>query len=86
MTERLKEAVDNATQLPPEQQDQIAEQIEAAIENAVWDAQLRDPRYQPIIVEMAARVLQEEPRPMPTLRDFGLIGTHREYEKIIKGL
>lgn len=72
MTERLKEAIQNATQLPPEQQDQVAEQIEEAIENAIWDAQLRNPRNQSIIAEMAARALQEPPRPMPTPRDFGL--------------
>jgi hypothetical protein len=72
ITDRLKEAINNATQLPPEQQDQIAAQIEEAIENAIWDAQLRDPQYQPIIAEMAKRALQEAPRPVPTPHDFGL--------------
>jgi hypothetical protein len=43
LTERLKAAIESASRLPPEGQDKVAAQFEAAIANALWDADLDDP-------------------------------------------
>lgn len=43
LSERLQAAIQSASQLPPEAQDKVAAQLESAITNALWDADLNDP-------------------------------------------
>ncbi|MFI5273041.1 MAG: hypothetical protein ACHQ4H_08430 [Ktedonobacterales bacterium] len=45
LVKRLREIEQSAQQLSPEMQNQLAEHIAAALENALWDAQSRDPRH-----------------------------------------
>jgi hypothetical protein len=65
LNERLKAALDSASALPPEVQDKVAAQIESALRNARWDAQLNDPQYDDVIRELIAAAEQEEPLPFP---------------------
>ena len=65
ISERLKAALDSASQLPPELQDKVAAQIESAVRNALWDAQLNDPQYDDVIRELIAAAEREEPLPFP---------------------
>lgn len=65
ITERLQAAVDNAVQLPPEAQDKVAAQLESAVRNALWDAQLNDPQYDYVLEELIARADEQESLPFP---------------------
>ena len=83
LTERLKaalDAVDVVAQLPPDAQNKLAEQIESAVRNALWDAQLDDPQYDDVIAQMIAEAKQDKRLPFPTPADMG----NSECEKIIK--
>lgn len=71
LTERLKAVADNAAQLPPEAQDRLAEQIASVLENALWDAQLRDPRHLEVLRGLAGEARRGPKLPMPTPRDTG---------------
>lgn len=75
LTERLRAVVDNmaqnAVELPPEVQDRLAEQVEAALENALWDAQLRDPEHLAMLRALADEAMQEPGLPLPTPKDMG---------------
>jgi hypothetical protein len=71
LTERLKAVADSAEQLSPEAQDQLAEQIASALENALWDAQLRDPRHLEVLRGLAEEARSGPKLPMPTPRDTG---------------
>ena len=46
LLERVQEALERAASLPPEQQERVAADILSVIDNALWDAQLRDPANQ----------------------------------------
>ncbi len=65
LNERLKAALESASQLPPEVQEKVAAQIESAVRNALWDAQLNDPQYDDVIRELIAAAEREEPLPFP---------------------
>ncbi len=45
LSERLKELAASAEQLPAGVQDHLAERLAVELDNAVWDAQLRDPAW-----------------------------------------
>lgn len=69
--ERLQAAVESAAQLSPAEQEKIAEQLESAVRNALWDAQLNDPQYDHIIDELIAHAENERTLPFPTPHDMG---------------
>ncbi|HLJ82115.1 MAG TPA: hypothetical protein VKT52_11545 [Ktedonobacterales bacterium] len=71
LTERLKEITANASQLSPEAQDKLAEEIANALENALWDAQLRDPQHLEVLRELAEEARQGPKLPMPMPHDTG---------------
>ena len=60
LTERLKAAIESATQLPPDAQEKIAAQLESAIANALWDADLDDPVNDEWLAEWIAEARQDE--------------------------
>ena len=65
VTERLQAAIEQAAQLTPEAQDKIAAQLESAVRNALWDAQLNDPQYDHVLEELIAEAEAQEPLPFP---------------------
>ena len=67
LNERLKAALESASQLPAEVQEKVAAQIESAVRNALWDAQLHDPQYDDVISELIAAAEREEPLPQQLL-------------------
>ena len=71
LNERLKAALDSAAQLPPEVQDKVAAQIESAVRNALWDAQLNDPQYDDVIRELIEEAKRGPQLPFPTPADMG---------------
>ena len=71
LTERLTAALESAEQLPPEAQDKLVEEIESAIDNAIWDAQLNDPQYDHVIETLIAEAKRQPRLPLPTPRDMG---------------
>ena len=71
LNERLKAALDSAAQLPPEVQDKVAAQIESAVRNALWDAQLSDPHYDDVISELIEEAKRGPQLPFPTPADMG---------------
>lgn len=65
LTERLKAAMNSAAQLSPAAQDKavqdkVAAQLESAIANALWDADLNDPQNDAWLREWNARARQDE--------------------------
>ncbi len=60
LTERLKTAMNSAAQLSPEAQDKVAAQLESAIANALWDADLNDPQNDAWLREWIAQARQDE--------------------------
>jgi hypothetical protein len=71
LSERLQAVAELAGDLPPEAQDQLAEQIATALENALWDAQLRDPAHLDVLRALADEARSGPKLPMPTPRDTG---------------
>ena len=71
LTERLKAALESAEQLPPEAQDKLAEEIECAIDDAIWKALLADPRSGPMLDQMIEEAKQGPLLPFPTPADMG---------------
>lgn len=66
LLERVQEALERAASLPPEQQERIAADILSVIDNALWDAQLRDPAHQAAHEALVAEALAEgEFQPFP---------------------
>lgn len=55
ITERLQAAIESAAQLPAEAQDKVASQLESAVRNALWDAELNDPQFDQVLDELIAR-------------------------------
>ena len=75
LTERLKAAMDSAAQLSPEEKDKVAAQLESAIVNALWDADLNDPQNDAWLREWIAQARQDE------TVDFPQPHTRRSAEK-----
>jgi len=71
LAERLKALSDCAEQLPPELQEKLAAQIESIIDNAIWDAQLRDLANLEVLRELAEEARRGPKLPMPTPHDTG---------------
>ena len=77
LTERLRAAIDNAAQLAPEAQEKVAAQLESAIANARWDADLNDPQNDAWLSEWIAEARGDQtvdfpqPRALPTTEDDG---------------
>ena len=74
MTDRLRAAVQSASDIPPVAQDQLAVQIEAwldALDDALWDQQYADPRSQAVFAELAAQAQEGPFLPFPTPADMG---------------
>ena len=71
LTEKLQSVVNNMAQLPPEQQEKLAEQIADILDEALWDAQFADPRSEAFFDELVAEAEQRPLRPFPTPADMG---------------
>jgi hypothetical protein len=71
LTERLKAALESAEQLPPETQDKLAEEIESAIDDAIWKVLLADPRSGPVLDQMIEEAKRGPLLPLPTPADMG---------------
>lgn len=67
----LKAALESAEQVPPEAQDKLAEEIESAIDNAIWDAQLNDPQYDHVLDQMIEEAKRGPLLPLPAPADMG---------------
>jgi len=71
LMERVQEALERAASLPPEQQERIAADILSVIDNALWDAPLRDPANQAAHDALIAEALAEDDfRPFPTAEEL----------------
>jgi len=70
MTERLKAFVDGASQLPPDAQDKLVAQIESALDNARWDAQMRSEHDLVVLRALADEARREPKLPFPTLEEM----------------
>jgi hypothetical protein len=66
LSARLKAAIDSATQLPPDAQEKVAAQLESAIGNALWDADLNDSENDEWLGERIAEALQDDTVSLPT--------------------
>jgi uncharacterized protein (DUF2267 family) len=86
ITERLKAAMSSAAQLPPDAQDKLAAQLESAIANALWDADLNDPQNDRWLREWIAEVQQDEtvdfPTPSPLPNADQATGTRKAKESV----
>ena len=72
LSERIRTAVERAAQLPTDLQEKLAAEIETAVDNALWDAKLRDPRNRAMHQAMIAEALADPGLPMPTACDLGI--------------
>ena len=71
LIERLQTVVDHLAQLPAEQQERLAEEIEDILDEALWDAQFADPRSEAFFDTLVAEAQQRLLRPFPTPADMG---------------
>ena len=71
LIERLQTAVDHLSQLAPEQQEKLAEQIEDILDEALWDAQFADPRAEDFFDKLVEDAQRGPLRPLPTPADLG---------------
>ncbi len=71
LIERLQTAVEHLSQLAPEQQERLAEQIEDILDEALWDAQFADPRAEDFFDKLVADAQGGPLRPLPTPADMG---------------
>ncbi len=72
LSERIRTAVERAAQLPAELQEKLAAEIESAVDNALWDAELRNPRNRGMHQAMIAEALADPALPVPTAQDLGI--------------
>ncbi len=69
MIDLLKQAVEQAAQLPEDEQRHIAEMILAEIDpDKRWEELLHDPRSEAILEELVTRARQQKPLPFPQPR------------------
>lgn len=69
MIDLLKQAVEQAAQLPEDEQRHIAEMILAEIDpDKHWEELFNDPRSEAVLEELAARAKQQKPLPFPQPR------------------
>ena len=60
MTETLKKVVDQVEQLPPEEQDAIAEVIERELADRKWDVLFASPASERFLDRLASEARREE--------------------------
>jgi hypothetical protein len=73
LLERVQEALERAATLPPDEQERVAADILSVIDNALWDAQLRDPANQEAHEALIAQALAEDDlQPFPTAEELGI--------------
>ncbi|MGH2514223.1 MAG: hypothetical protein ACRDHP_01070 [Ktedonobacterales bacterium] len=65
LTDHMKAVMASIEQLPFSAQDQIAEQIALAIDNAVWDEQMRNPERLDVLRAMADEAINDPVLPFP---------------------
>lgn len=69
MIDLLKQAVEQAAQLPEDEQRHIAEIILAEIDpDKRWEELLNDPRSEAVLEELVTRARQQKPLPFPKPR------------------
>ncbi|MGH2484449.1 MAG: hypothetical protein ACRDHE_00405 [Ktedonobacterales bacterium] len=77
LIDRLQAVVDTWSQLSPQQQEQLANDIEDALDEALWTAQFADPRSDVFFDELVAEATAGPLRPLPTPADMGDEGPER---------
>jgi hypothetical protein len=71
--ERVQEALERAASLPPEQQARVAADILSVIDNALWDAQLRNPANEAAHEGLIAEALAKGHfQPFPSAEELGV--------------
>lgn len=71
ITEHLKALMDRIEQLPPDAQNELAEEIEDILDEAEWRALLSDPRSGPVLDDLIAQAKRSPRRVWPTAADMG---------------
>ncbi len=71
LIERLQSVVDHLAQLTVEQQEQLAQQLEDTLDEALWNAQFADPRAEGFFDELVTQASQTPLLPFPTPADMG---------------
>jgi hypothetical protein len=71
LIDRLQTAIEHLSQLTPEQQEQLAEQIEDILDEALWNTQFSDPRSEAFFDDLVADAQRGPLRPLPTPADLG---------------
>ena len=71
ITDQFKALVERIEQLPPDEQNRIAEEIEDTLDNAEWHALLADPRSEVVLDALLAEAKQSPKLPWPTPADIG---------------
>ncbi len=71
LIERLQSVVDLLAQLPSEQQERLAEELEDIIDEALWDAQFADPRSEAFFDTLVAQAKRGPLLPFPKPADMG---------------
>jgi hypothetical protein len=84
LTERLKAAIDSAAQLDPQAQEKVAAQLESAIANARWDADLDDPQNDAWLSEWIAEAREDETVDFPQPRALSAAEAEGEEAKHAK--
>lgn len=80
LSARLKAAIDSAAQLPPDAQEKLAAQLESAIANAHWDADLNDPENDDWLSEWIAGGCQDETVDFPVPGALRALVTESQYK------
>jgi hypothetical protein len=69
MTDRMRALVETIEQLPAEAQDELAEHIASALDEARWQSLLQDPKRLERLRALADEAMHDEVRPFPHPRD-----------------
>jgi hypothetical protein len=70
LIDRLQTAVEHLAQPTPEQQEQLAKQIEDILDEALWDAKFADPRAEAFFYALVVDAKRGPLRPLPTPADL----------------
>ena len=71
MTDRMRTIVETIEQLPAEAQDELAEHIAAALDEARWQALLHDPERLERLRALADEAMRDDVKPFPRPSDQG---------------
>ena len=72
LSEQLHELAESAAKLPSEVQDSLAKQLAIALDNARWDAQLRDPANLGPLRELIEEAQKGPKLPWPSATEAGV--------------